>query len=361
MKAEMGPERKTKADSVIISPVANENERILKGEEVHLEEDFKKGRFLDLKWERLEYTLVRPAENAEANGWIILVGGFGVTKAQHKTEIFNLAKLGKSVIFVSPTKGTEPSEAEAEFFSKMEGTLPSSIANKAAAVSALLGSLKIEQADMVGYSQGAAVAVGYAGTHPEMIKRLVIDNPAGLIGKISTPGLLGRVLKNAKIEREKEFKDLGQMDPELRQYNKEVWAQYYKNLRRYVWWRATTEIPDITKIDLRPALSTIKQKRLAGGPGPQITLVNSYNDPIFREDEITRNLGDNEQSFIDNWAMYTDKKRTHGKYSPPKAGETQEEYNAPGRDSVLYQIFSRDKKEGDTNAEKIELQNKKVA
>lgn len=299
---------------------------------------------LKLEGEDLEYAMVRPKENLDDSKWIVFIGGFATTKEQYKREILGLVKLGKPVIFVNPNKGAVPTDEEQKYFSGMKDALPSSIAPKAAAVAALLEHLNIQHADIIGNSQGAAVAAGFAGAHPEVAARLVLDSPAGMIGKDSVVGLLRRVTKDAVIQKGERAEHQHLVHPELRAYDDDVWKKYYEKVKTHLPWRLTKEVPDVSKIDLRPVLSGLKESKQAGGSGPEIVLFNAYSDVVFPEERIAETLGDDPYQYIDRWAMYANQEKKHSKYDQPQLGITPEEYNAPGRDSVLYQLFSEDGK-----------------
>jgi pimeloyl-ACP methyl ester carboxylesterase len=307
-----------------------------------LEKEFEQAHFLDLKEENLEYAVVHPTEGTEAlDDWIVFVGGFATTKEQYKAEIINLVKLGKTVLFVNPDKGITPTEEESDYFSKMNKALPPSIANKSAAVSALLAHLHIQQADIVGNSQGAAVAVGLVGAHPEIAKRLVLDSPAGLVGKGSLTGLLYRVAKDALVQKGERTAHQHLVDPTLREYDADVWEKYYGKVNKERFWRLTKELPDIPNIDLRPALQELKTSRQAAGTGPEIVLFNAYSDVIFPQENVEKTLGEDPLQFVDSWAMYANKGKKHSKYTQPQPGVTPEEYFS-SRDSALHQLFSSD-------------------
>ena len=311
-------------------------------EGMELEHQLDQSYFLNLKDDVLEYSIVTPKGEKNTKEWIVFIGGFATTKEQYKREIVNLAKLGKPVVFVNPDKGIEPTKKEEKYFSKVKDSLRSIVVKKAATIPELLKHLHIEKTDVIGNSQGAAVATGFAGAHPNMVKRLVLDCPAGLVGKGTLIDLLHRASKDAAIQKAQRTIHQHEIDPTLKAYDDDVWKKYYIKVKKHLPWRLTKELPNITKVDLRPALKELKENKKDTGSGPEIILLNAYSDVIMNQKKIEENLGDEPFEFVDSWSMYANKNKNHSKYDQPQPHVTTEEYSGLNIDSALYDIFSTD-------------------
>ena len=61
-------------------------------------------------------------------------------------------------------------------------------------------------------------------------------------------------------------------------------------------------------------LEHMQKEKSLGQPGPEIILINSNNDQIFKTADVEKGLGpDMLSQYVDRWVMYLDKNAGHGK------------------------------------------------
>lgn len=271
-----------------------------------LEAQFDEPHQLQLGKKVLEYAVVNPknesGENADAE-WAVFIGGLGAEKETYKTEMIDLALSGKRTVFVAPSKGVQPESEDTDYFNAWAGALPDPIRNKAGAVAKLLEHLGVTNANIIGHSEGGAVAAALSGMRPQLAKRLLLDNPAGMIGEDTTRELLHRVADEQKTEA-----------PSL-----EAMWNYAKGLIQFPFWK---DIPAIADTDIRPILEHIKKSKQKGGKGPEIILINSNNDHIFKKEDVEAALGEDPLTqYVDRYVVRIDKNAGHQKTGPREGGE----------------------------------------
>ena len=300
--------RKSTIDEVVSSITHN----FEKHEKELLLDEFAQRHYYQTDNERLEYATMNDSGSeieSQLEEWAIFIGGLGSVKETYEAEMLDLALSGKHTLFVAPDEGTPPTYEENDYCNARAGALPDTIRNKAAAVAALLKHLEIINANIIGHSQGGAVAATLAGMHPELAKRLLLDNPVGLIGKDSTSSLLRRVADEVKIESEftESIKSVGRQ---------------FARLFHSILWRVTEEVPGIAHTDIRPILESIKKSKARNGAGPEIILINSNNDQIFKKEAIEKGLGNDPLTqYIDRYAVRADKNAGHQKFGGREGGE----------------------------------------
>jgi pimeloyl-ACP methyl ester carboxylesterase len=266
-------------------------------------EQFHTPHTLSLPHETLSYTIVDPVTAGLApasSEWVVFVGGFSSIKENYQSEMLELARAGKRILFLSPDKGATPTSGEADYLSARAGDLPDTVRNKAAAVTLLLRHLGIASAQIIGHSQGGAVAGAVAGMAPGLAKRLILDNPAGLTERSHTSELLKRVREEAKHG--------------ARGQDTHTWIKQIKNVLRMPVFRATQEIPAIAHTDIRPILRNIRSQKETGHVTPEVVLINAESDRIFPSEMVEAGLGEHPDEFVDRWAMHSNKETGHGKF-----------------------------------------------
>lgn len=284
-----------------------------------------------LPHEVMQYAMINPDgghEERESDEWAVFIGGFASIKETYMSEMLDLAKSGKRVLFLSPDKGAQPENEDTDYFNTRSGsgagTLPGTIRAKAAAVALLLEHLGVTQANVIGHSQGGAVATAFAGIRPKLVSRLLLDNPAGLIEKDTIGGLLHRVRDEAKVE-------FGASQSTA------TWWKQLKRLAQFPLFRATKEIPGIARTDIRPMLEHLKNLKSQGGSGPEVILINSNNDQLFPKEAVEAGIGkDALERYVDRWLVYADENANHGKVDR-NDGELLIELT---RKSVIHQIIT---------------------
>lgn len=271
-----------------------------------LEAQFNESHQLQLGKKSLEYAMINPVnESKEAidTEWAVFIGGLGAGKDTYKTEMIDLALSGKRTVFVAPSKGIVPESEDTDYFNAWAGGLPEPIRNKAVAVAKLLEHLGITDANIIGHSEGGAVAAALSGMRPQLVKRLLLDNPAGMIGEDTTRELLHRVADERKAEA-----------PSL----EKMW-KYAKGLIQFPFWK---DIPAIADTDVRPILEHIKRSKQKDGKGTEIILINSNNDQIFTKEDIEAALGEDPLTqYVDRYVVRIDKNAGHQKTTEREDGE----------------------------------------
>lgn len=232
---------------------------------------------------------------------VVVVGGYGAWSDPYVDELFELAKSGRKVLFLSPDLGIKPHENDAEYFDKFK--VPKSIGSMAAAVREVLNAKGIEHADFVGHSRGAAVLTSLAASHPELAERLVLINPPGLIGKDSPINLAARKFKEGSRRRLSGFFS-SQTQEEIRRLGELPTVQ--------------TKAPwqDMARVNLVPLLRDLKERgKESEKPRPEVFLLHAQGDVLFPAKRIEKTLtsrGHDAFEVIDHWSMYTRKKAAHG-------------------------------------------------
>ena len=252
-------------------------------------------------------------------------------------EMYEIAKAGRKVLFLNPDHGLTPDEDDAQYYK--EQSVARTIAQKAAAVQEVLEEKGIVDADIVGHSQGAQVAVAMGVRHPELVRRIVLDNPAGMIGEDSRSKLSARAVAQANEEGmrtpgrmreanrlEKDgFIEKGSWKPG-KAYLRERLAQTKLMLQK-PFFRNITETSGIAATDISPLLRDIKdnEKKIEVVlltaqsdriiPERRVERTLEYEEPVYNEETRTyaKPAEDYEKPFelIDRWAMYSKKGASH--------------------------------------------------
>lgn len=297
-------------DSSNNEEIAQESEKVLnhleEAQRKYAENQFFTTHIFATEEEKIPYTMIIP-ESTQSNmendsaDWVVFIGGLGGIKDTYKREMIDLALAGKHVLFVAPEKGVPPTSEKEDYFNARAGTLPQTIRNKATAVALLLENLGIERASIIGHSQGGAVAAALSGMKPSLTKKLLLDNPVGIIGEDSTRGLLKRASEEAQLEK-------GAAE------SIKKWGAHLVKLLHNPYWRATKEIPGIAHTDIRPILEYMKKMKIEKNIGPEIVLINSQSDKLFTQDDIRKSLGENPlDEYVDRWVLRAKKDAGHQK------------------------------------------------
>ncbi len=259
----------------------------------------------------IPYTVVIP-KNLTSEDWVVYVGGFGQGKISYLDEIKNLAHSGRKVLYTNPINGIKVGT---------EGRtikVPDTIINKSNALHEVLKKVDADRVDFIGHSQGAAVITTYASTHPGVAKKLILECPAGTLGgNDSTEKIIGRfaVDKISSLISNTEGAMSASSKRSGRSFINEVLVNY-----KDISFRLNQEIPGVATVDIAPLLKEIKEI----DNKTEIVLINANEDKVFPKDEIDRMLGENPLEYVDRWAMYANKKASHGAPVAERAGLLQQ-------------------------------------
>ena len=277
---------------------------------------------LEFEGDNLEYAKIEPqGEALKSDDWVVFVGGFNTAKESYYSELLNLARSGRKVLFINPETNVELENMQDD---GITADIPKVIRTEALALQSVLAHEGISGADFVAHSRGGAVASTLIAANPGIAKRVLLDSPAGLTGKESALKLLGRSLAEfgsetmAKIgnpETESERTEHDEIPP--------FHDNFQKRLAHRFGWKVGKEMPAIAKTDIRPLLEHIKNTNIGTEDRKavvEIILLNANSDHIFTPEKIGKALGDDPFRYLDRWANYVEKEAVHGKISRPIAG-----------------------------------------
>lgn len=260
--------------------------------------------------DRIEYRDITP-ERLRYDQCVVFVGGLGTTAVDYTEQLRILAQQGRRVVYCNPLRGITPSPALAAY-AKEKG-LPPLMASKASEVLQVMEHLGIEHADVIGHSQGGAVSTLVAAFKPESVDQLILDTPAGIVGKKTYAELAPRIGEEFHAEGAFVTTKTAEGDPTYEQAFKRN-AQAASTDPEYIRWRREEEIPSAGATSTIPLLKDIRGRAQRGMPAPTIALVTAQDDRIFTPEEMQHALGDvtQEDALVDRWVMYADPAIGHG-------------------------------------------------
>jgi len=209
---------------------------------------------------------------------VVIIGGFAGEITAYADEISALEKSGKTVLFFNP-KGT---------IQEKMGSVYAETKN--------LGEI-----DLVGFSEGAIVATKLATEL--QIRRLILVNPAGLIGKDSVAVLICRFIRQV-IEEEMHALNCAlhlNFNP-LRVLTR-VELEFLKNClcNPHLW----QELSEITQARIESSLYDLKKGRV------EIILISAKSDRIFPEERIAKVLKEFHPVEWIKWVNFVEKDASH--------------------------------------------------
>ena len=211
---------------------------------------------------------------------IVIIGGFGVGKIAYAAEIAELEKTGKKVLFFNP-KGT--------------------IREKVISVYTEIKNQSLGKIDLVGFSEGSLVAALLALARNLEVQRLVLVNPAGLIGEDSVARLVCRFIRQIVEEGAYVFKKAFHLNFAPLRVSARVGLEFLKNClcNRYIW----QELSEITQTDIVSLLRDLKKG------GVEIILVSAHSDRVFPKERIAKKLED--EPLLVEWLSFKWKDASH--------------------------------------------------
>jgi len=250
--------------------------------------------------EAIPFTTVTPKE-ITSEDWVVYIGGFSQGKDSYLGEIQNLAQSGRKVLFVNPIKGIGVGKDETP--AGVLSVVPRSILSKAKAVQEVLDSIGAQGVDVVGHSQGAAIATVLSVIEPNIVNKMILECPAGLMeGNDSRLKIMARFIAD---KANLVVSDSGKL---LSEEGIRGTKSFCKEIIKEPVYRYTEEIPGVAEVNIAPLLKHIKKE----GKNTEIILLNANKDKVYSPERIERNLGSNPlDEYIDSWVMYESKKATH--------------------------------------------------
>lgn len=174
-ESEQQPERSAET----ISDVSAKTRR-----ELRILHEFLERGELEVDGEQLETIDVSP-EQQQHETPVVVVPGVTSTGNAYREFMVPLVENGRRVLSYNAPHGVEITGNAAKWSHAEQ-------LRKAAALIAMLEEKGIEQADIVAHSEGAIVTALVAHLRPDLIRNIVLMQPAGMVGKGSVPGFLGR-------------------------------------------------------------------------------------------------------------------------------------------------------------------------
>ncbi len=274
------------------------------------------------------YMAEPPFDPTISQEWIVFVGGFSTTKEKYYEELLHLAQSGRKVLFINPEMSAHVIDDEHPATAHMHATIKS----EADLLRRVLDAEGIDKADFIAHSRGAAVATTLIAQNPGRARRVLLDSPAGLIGKDTPKELMARSRKEmvARIKTEHSFKPLTSFA-----------GRFLRRLNLHL----KEEIPAIADTDIRPLLKTIHAySQEHAGDAVETILLNPQSDLIFPPDRIEAALGDDPFEYFDNWMQYADVKAYHGQiYHPAEIGTEANKVPAQLRHTLIEDLINAPK------------------
>lgn len=276
-----------------------------------------------------------PFDPTVSQEWIVFVGGFSTTKEKYYEELLHLAQSGRKVLFINPEMSAHTIEDEHPLTAHMHATIKS----EADLLRRVLDAEGIDKADFVAHSRGAAVATTLIAQNPGRARRVLLDSPAGLIGKDTPKELMARSRKEmfARIKTEHSLKPLTSFA-----------GRFLRRLNLHL----KEEIPAIADTDIRPLLKTIHDYSYEhADDAVETILLNPQSDLIFPPDRIEAALGADPFEYFNNWMQYADSKAYHGQiYHPRTIGAEADKLPAQQRHTLIEELINTPKQGWKTEA-----------
>lgn len=280
--------------------------------------NFKEPEYFDFENHEIKYYEFSPKQDLISQKPIIFIGGFGKDAGAYQKEILKLVISGRKVIFVNPLYGIKIKNKSSLFEERGNmKDLPEVIKNKTNELLAVVQHLNIENADVVGHSQGGVLGTVLATALPNLVDKLILLNPAGLYGKDSTIGLIKRSLKEKEELKLAISNELDKDKKQKMQNHAQTHNKYYEG-RKYKLFRLLKEIPGLVKMNLLLLLYDIHTHGKT-----QVSLVTSNKDATFPTKIVEDNLGGFAKrqgkehlagelfEYVDRYVMHSDENALH--------------------------------------------------
>lgn len=162
-------------------------------------EQFEKRNYLDFYGTKIETIDIIPPK-LKTERPILFVQGFGETLKTLKDSLETLYKKERRVLLLSeyPRYGADIKK-EKDLYQEY----PEEILRKALIFKKFIAEKNLEKIDVIATSEGTLNIIVSAMIFPEKFDNIVLDAPAGLIGKNNSWSLFQRFIKNLITESEK--------------------------------------------------------------------------------------------------------------------------------------------------------------
>lgn len=207
--------------------------------------------------------------------------GWGATPEVHKENILHLAEAGRRTLAINAPHGIESTHLGN--LSAEEQKIHDIELKKVAALLKVMDEKGIQQADIVGHSEGAIYGVSAALMQPERFRNIVLVDPAGMMGKDRTSRLLlgsalDAYLQTARMNSKKlsaqEAEKAKSQTKTANRVSREVFAS--KPLQ------TMKSIGVITSTQIHEALTALRNQ------GVGIAIVHAVDDKLFPMERIQK-------------------------------------------------------------------------
>ncbi len=199
---------------------------------------------------------------------IVVLPGWGETPATHKDTLNTISNLHRRAIAIRiPRLGGTTAQ----------NGYPRSEYNKALALIDTLNKKELKTVDLIAHSEGAIPAIIAALNNPERFRGIVFVDPAGLIGKDSTPKLAARfvgmlakdALRMAKVPVNKKLNMLRA----VREATKSFLANPVRGVQ---------EVNAIAAADIYEMLTALQEV------GIKVSVIHGTNDSLFPIEKVLK-------------------------------------------------------------------------
>ena len=272
-------------------------------EDLYLEKQYENPEIVEVNGQKVEVLDIKPL-NQENEIPVVLTTGYGAPPSLHiKTNILEMAKLGRRTIFVNipreiePDPNTENTEEIEKYFFRQITTLL-----------AVLDAKDINKIEVVANSEGGIYMTIAADLYSERFENLVLCNTAGMIGDDSGIKLVGRFIidgMDAMIDMLQRRKNMSagaqkQIDEGIASFQ-----NYVMSNPKASW----EEIKVIASEKIRERIRSIRQK------GIGVSIIHTVDDQVFPMDRIQKEASKkspDEETLVDGFYSISG---GHGEYS----------------------------------------------
>src|SRR3989344_618517 len=213
---------------------------------------------------------------------IVVLPGWGETPATHKDTLNTIASLQRRAIAIKiPRLGGV----------KAQDGYPRSEYNKAVALIDTLDKKELRTVDLIAHSEGAIPAIIAALNNPERFRAIVFVDPAGLVGKDSTPRLAARfagMLAKDALRIKKFPADRENMLRAARETTKYFLANPIRGVK---------EVNAIAAADIYEMLTALKVH------GIKVSVIHGINDSLFPMEKVLKTV--DEKGGMDTIGFYS--------------------------------------------------------
>lgn len=198
---------------------------------------------------------------------IVVIPGWGETPETHKETLNTVISLKRRAIAIQiPRLGGTSTEYG----------YPRSEYNKAQALMDTLNKKEVKTVDVIAHSEGAIPTIIAALNNPERFRCIVFVDPAGLIGKDSTPKLAARfigMLAKDALRMRKFPADRENMLRAVREATKSFLTNPVKGIR---------EVNAIAAADIYEMLTALKEL------GIKVSVIHGISDSLFPIEKVLK-------------------------------------------------------------------------